>query len=457
MACLAEFPTDVDVIYTSEDVEPSGKYRLKLYCTTDKKWVEVEVDDQLPIPNIPLNAMQRTKIEPCYAKSVGDELWVVLLEKAFAKCFGSYKKLDGGNPWFAFQTMTGCDTQTFSRGQVKGKPKVWCEMFPQYADEGGKYSLSKQNMRQSNAFKVKSGNGVAAKALFKQLEEADSKGWLVAAGTPGKDTSREQGRDGTSKGVEGVVDGHAYSVIQVREVEGFQLLCVRNPWGTLEPHTRDWCDNDRMWDIHPKVKAALNPNFRVNDGLFWISWVHFIELFETVTVCMRGVSIDFDKEAAAAEKCSHCKCPLIKGVFGGKTYSGKVLTYEGAQGKLHQECDEAYLLAKATKCEHCNMPILAGPDGYIRSQVRSVLGTDIATSIATYLATYINTCPLVGVLHPLLSAVPSPRPTLVVVQPFATYRHLPLVRNTCFAHFLTGVIDLHSHTWLRTAKAARKK
>jgi hypothetical protein len=41
----------------------------------------------------------------------------VLLEKAFAKCFGSYENLEAGQSWFAFQA-SGNILVSFSEGQV---------------------------------------------------------------------------------------------------------------------------------------------------------------------------------------------------------------------------------------------------------------------------------------------------------------------------------------------------
>ena len=54
----------------------------------------------------------------------------------------------------------------------------------------------------------------------------------------------------------GMVDGHAYSVIVVHQVDGHRLLCIRNPWGTFE-WDKDWSDNDKMWTKYPDVKQKL--------------------------------------------------------------------------------------------------------------------------------------------------------------------------------------------------------
>lgn len=59
----------------------------------------VIIDDWLPVtPNTG---------KPCFARCVGDELWVSLLEKAWAKLYGTYARVEGGDPSFALTHLTG--------------------------------------------------------------------------------------------------------------------------------------------------------------------------------------------------------------------------------------------------------------------------------------------------------------------------------------------------------------
>jgi calpain-15 len=48
-----------------------------------------------------------------FSSAHGNELWVLLIEKAFAKLNGSYFALRNGYPYEAFTDLTGCPTETF--------------------------------------------------------------------------------------------------------------------------------------------------------------------------------------------------------------------------------------------------------------------------------------------------------------------------------------------------------
>jgi len=85
---LAEFPGAIQNNFHTQVHNPRGKYRLKIWDEMEKKWTTISVDDKIPVNKI--------TERPLYAKPVGHETWVMILEKTFAKFVGSYHALDGG-------------------------------------------------------------------------------------------------------------------------------------------------------------------------------------------------------------------------------------------------------------------------------------------------------------------------------------------------------------------------
>ena len=45
--------------------------------------------------------------EPCFSQGNGPELWVILLEKAWAKIHKSYERIIGGQSHLTFRDLTG--------------------------------------------------------------------------------------------------------------------------------------------------------------------------------------------------------------------------------------------------------------------------------------------------------------------------------------------------------------
>ena len=62
---------------------------------------------------------------PRFTKPHGNELWVMLLEKAFAKLCGSYAQLEGGSTLWALRAMTGDYARSFKIDKAKKEFTRW--------------------------------------------------------------------------------------------------------------------------------------------------------------------------------------------------------------------------------------------------------------------------------------------------------------------------------------------
>ena len=60
--------------------------------------------------------------EHCFAHTNVGEIWVMLLEKAWAKLVGTYKKQESGFPHFALAHLTGAPTDRYQHEKVIKEP-----------------------------------------------------------------------------------------------------------------------------------------------------------------------------------------------------------------------------------------------------------------------------------------------------------------------------------------------
>ena len=88
---------------------------------------------------------------------------------------------------------------------------------------------------------------------------------------------------------DGLVGGHAYSLIAAAEAEGFRLLKLRNPWGNFE-WTGAWSDGSELWKTHPKVakRCGVDPAKPDDDGVFWIEYGDFLKYYDSVDVLKKS-------------------------------------------------------------------------------------------------------------------------------------------------------------------------
>ncbi|NXA30468.1 CAN14 protein, partial [Ibidorhyncha struthersii] len=188
------------------------------------EWVDVVVDDRLPVNEVG---------ELVFVSSVYKNVfWGALLEKAYAKLYGSYEDLQIGQVSEALVDFTG---------------------------------------------------GVNIRI---KLAAAPPDLWdILTRATYSRSLMGCQTHLGATKVLKnGLVAGHAYTVTGIRKVTcqygPENLVRLRNPWGKIE-WKGDWSDSSYKWELlSPKEKILLRK--KKEDGEFWMSLrdfkIHFVDL-----------------------------------------------------------------------------------------------------------------------------------------------------------------------------------
>jgi len=74
---------------------------------------------------------------------------------------------------------------------------------------------------------------------------------------------------------------HAYSVLDVKDIQGHRLLKLRNPWGHYS-WRGDWSDDSSLWT--DDLRDALMPH-GASEGVFWISFEDVLNYFDCIDIC----------------------------------------------------------------------------------------------------------------------------------------------------------------------------
>lgn len=225
----------------------------------------------LPLPATP-TLLQRpaTSTDLAYSKAKHNQLWVPLLEKAYAKSHGSYSAISGGHIAEAFLDLTGAPTLCYRlHNDSSFEPRSFWYKLLQYRRQ-----------------RLPMGCGTDSSAV-------------------------------------GIIGRHAYSILDVVElknvsfaffqetgvahgnVSGFteydgtvRLLKIRNPHGRGE-WKGDFSDQSKVWERLLQEKqpqqqrdtttATTNLNVQrtmKNDGTFWIDYDNFLMGFSNVDVLL---------------------------------------------------------------------------------------------------------------------------------------------------------------------------
>jgi len=232
MACLAEYPGAIQKAFVTREHNARGKYRIRLYDAKAGKFTIVTVDDRIPC--------KPGTTKPAFTQPNGNELWAMMLEKAFAKFVGSYAALESGQVAWAWEAITGDPAHMLLKFPAGGT--TWLREEMVYPD---KQSHKRQVTWKTGKEKHQSDQ------VFKLLKGYKKRCAVISASffLEGKP---QEFRDET-----GLVSGHAYSVLQVKRAGSYEFVQLRNPWGQDGEWEGPWSDSSRLWDVNPDVKQTL--------------------------------------------------------------------------------------------------------------------------------------------------------------------------------------------------------
>eukprot|EP00931_Biecheleriopsis_adriatica_P119044 TRINITY_DN94333_c0_g1_i1.p1 TRINITY_DN94333_c0_g1~~TRINITY_DN94333_c0_g1_i1.p1 ORF type:complete len:508 (-),score=110.71 TRINITY_DN94333_c0_g1_i1:110-1633(-) len=289
MAVLSEFPQAVRQMFVMRGKEKkglprNGMYTVRLFDYRRNAFSDITVDEYVPYQ--PLTGLCE------FAKPHGNEVWVLMVEKAMAKMFGSYSDLEGLNPGVAFRAFIGEQENALWEREELEPAAMRTALV---GDASWKESMLKpQDVCYTRGQQPGTKKG---SEMFEMLRVFSERNYLLCASikksSPARMPEERRARRNTSSDADhvradGLVEGHTYSILAVAEVEGKQLLKLRNPWGNDREWTGAWSDKDSKWSQNPAVREKLRPDFGP-DGIFWMCWQDFCRSFSSVYVCMRAM------------------------------------------------------------------------------------------------------------------------------------------------------------------------
>jgi calpain-15 len=95
LAALAEHPNRIRKLFVNQERNSAGTYGVVL-CKNGKQQL-ILVDNYIPCKNG----------KPCFSRANEKEMWVMILEKAWAKIHGSYRRIESGSTVQTLRDLTG--------------------------------------------------------------------------------------------------------------------------------------------------------------------------------------------------------------------------------------------------------------------------------------------------------------------------------------------------------------
>lgn len=213
LAVMTEFPQRLSKVFNTKRINQQGVYSLSFFVSGAS--IEILVDDYFPC---------KGANGPLYARPGENEMWFMLIEKAFAKLYGSYKELERLSIMECLEILTGMP-------------------------------LSKSKLVNAEEDK-----------LWRKLMDYDKKNYMIC----GKEVEKANRRR-----------NRVFSVVHLYEVDGCRLLKLRNHYGDYD-WKGDFSVNSPVWSRG--LREQVGYNFQ-DKTCFFMTVKDFMKVFEVLHVC----------------------------------------------------------------------------------------------------------------------------------------------------------------------------
>ena len=273
-------PVEREPKKSSLHIPENGKIVINL-CIGGK-WSRITLDTFLPVHDVEKattsgSSSMRTlpKSNLAFAKpGRGKSLWLAYLEKAFAKACGNYHAISGGEIVEAFSVLTGCPTEVINFNDDNFNSDItWGKLLS--------YSSSKFPM---GAGTMNTGEGIVGLHAYSILDVKEIDNVKIGRqqsikeffSTAKAKTQPNQRSQPYAKSSSSVMNQNAHL-----SVDGtLRLLRIRNPWGKKE-WAGAFSSGSDVWTS--KLRSILKMTNK-NDGTFWITYTDFMRRFSNIDV-----------------------------------------------------------------------------------------------------------------------------------------------------------------------------
>jgi len=231
----------IERLFESKEVMSTGCYSIWL-CDSGE-WKNIILDDYIPC----VLSKRTGKPKPYFSRIRGNDIWVCLLEKAFAKLFGSYFGLQGGFQAEAYYALTGAPVKGLHKSS--SVEKLW--------------TFITENLAKNHVLTCS----------CDEIPEVDTK-------------------------AQGLAVYHSYALLDAKEVDvGLEkkkerVIKIKNPWGYNHWKGR-WGDNSSCWTAEAKEVLEYDPTKKVKDGVFWIGLEDLNHYFQHFNACQANESYKY--------------------------------------------------------------------------------------------------------------------------------------------------------------------